>query len=158
MACSLGHAKSLECHTAVKESCWLRAWKKTMPALHSQHQAHSLVKPVFDSLGGGQGPYALWRAWVQEDVPKPPAEEQYMLAHMQELRRQVQANQQREAQKKVQSVASALLCMMRAHRAGDVQTVRVECLGQNFWARPVSLTSILAQTHLLLHRVSSTLQ
>ena len=31
-----------------------------------------------------------------------------MLAHMQELRRQVQATQQREAQKKVQSTALAL--------------------------------------------------
>ena len=46
-----------------------------------------------------------------------------MLAHMQELRRQVQANQQREAQKKVQSAALALLCMMVAHIAGDVQTL-----------------------------------
>ena len=60
---------------------------------------------------------------MQEDVPKPPAEEQYMLAHMQELRRQVQANQQREAQKKVHPVALALLCMMIAHTAGDVQTL-----------------------------------
>ena len=34
-----------------------------------------------------------------------------MLAHMQELRRQVQATQQREAQKKVQSIASLLLSM-----------------------------------------------
>ena len=46
-----------------------------------------------------------------------------MLAHMQELRRQVQANQQREAQKKVHPVALALLCMMIAHTAGDVQTL-----------------------------------
>ena len=94
-----------------------------MPALYSQHQAHSLVKPVFCSLGGGQEPYALWCAWVQEDVPKPPAEEQYMLAHMQELRRQVQANQQREAQKKVQSATLALLYMMVAYIARDVQTL-----------------------------------
>lgn len=38
---------------------------------------------------------------LQEDVPKPPPEEQYMLAQMQEVRRQLQASQQREAQKKV---------------------------------------------------------
>ncbi len=34
-------------------------------------------------------------------MPKPPPEEQYMLAQMQEMRRQLQASQQREAQKKV---------------------------------------------------------
>ena len=50
---------------------------------------------------------------LQEDVPKPPPEEQYMLAQMQEVRRQLQASQQREAQKKVFPGASFSHSMQR---------------------------------------------
>ena len=38
---------------------------------------------------------------LQEEVHKPPPDEQYMLAQVQEVRRQLQASHQREVQKKV---------------------------------------------------------
>ena len=60
-----------------------------------------------------------------------------MLAHMQELRRQVQATQQREAQKKARPTALALLCIMSAHIAGKILMLR----GCTFWGRPMSLDS-----------------
>ena len=77
----------------------------------------------------------------RRDVPKPPAEEQYMLAHMQELKA-AGAGQPAARGAEEGAVHSLGLALHDgcAHRAEDVQnTVRVECLGQNFCARLVSL-------------------
>lgn len=45
--------------------------------------------------------------WLQEEVPKPPQEEEFMLAQLNEMRRQLQAQQLAAAQKKAAETSAA---------------------------------------------------
>ncbi len=47
---------------------------------------------------------------LQEEVPKPPQEEEFMLAQLNEMRRQLQAQQLAAAQKKVCACRVSALC------------------------------------------------
>lgn len=63
-----------------------------------------------------QDSHGLWCFLrVQEEVPKPPQEEEYMLAQLNEMRRQLQAQQLAAAQKKARPSPSAFAVSFELH-------------------------------------------
>lgn len=70
----------------------------------------SCMQPVL-----GRSVKCLLGLVLQDEVPKPPQEEEFMLAQLNEMRRQLQAQQLAAAQKKVCAARVSAVCSSSVH-------------------------------------------